>query len=64
MSSTFEGGEGGGGLIERGGLKERGAYLWRNASTGARFLEDGFVVPVRYTAFSNNKNMVTILHRV
>ena len=47
FSSTFEG----------------GAYLWRNASTGARFLEDGLVVPGRYTAFSNNKKMVTILHR-
>ena len=30
--------------------------------TGARFLEDGLVVPGRYTAFSNVKTMVTILH--
>ena len=27
---------------------------------GARFLEDGLVVPGHYTAFSNNKKMVTI----
>ena len=53
FSSTFEGGL----------RREGGAYLWRNASTGARFLEDGLVVPGRYTAFSNNKKMVTILHR-
>ena len=51
---------GGGG----GGLIERGAYLiQRNASTAARFLEDGFVVTRRYAAFSNNEKMVTILHR-
>ena len=31
--------------------------------TGARFLEDGVVVPGRYTALSNDKNMVTILLR-
>ena len=31
--------------------------------TGARFLEDGLVVPGRYTALSNDKKMVTILHR-
>ena len=37
--------------------------ILRNASTGARFLEDGLVVPGRYTAFSNNKKMLTILHR-
>ena len=30
---------------------------------GARFLEDRLVVTGRYTAFSNNKKMVTILHR-
>ena len=49
----------------RGGLKREGggAYLKRNVSTGARFLEDGLVVPGRYTAFSINKKMVTILHR-
>ena len=47
-SSTFEG----------------GAYvISRNASTGARFLEDGPVVPGRYTAFSANKKMLRILHR-
>ena len=33
------------------------------SSTGARFLEDGLVVPGRYTALSNDKKMVTILHR-
>ena len=31
--------------------------------TGARFLEDGLVVPGRYTAFSNNQKMVSILHK-
>ena len=31
--------------------------------TGARFLEDRLVVPGRYTALSNDKKMVTILHR-
>ena len=30
---------------------------------GARLLEDGLVVPGRYTSFSNNNKMVTILHR-
>ena len=30
---------------------------------GARSLEDGLVVPGHYTAFSNNKKMVTILRR-
>ena len=30
---------------------------------GVRFLKDGLVVTGRYTAFSNNKKMVTILHR-
>ena len=30
---------------------------------GARFLEDRLVVTGHYTAFSNNKKMVTILHR-
>ena len=33
------------------------------SSTGERFLEDGLVVPGRYTALSNDKKMVTILHR-
>ena len=31
--------------------------------TGAKFLEDGLMVPGRYTALSNDKKMVTILHR-
>jgi len=31
--------------------------------TGARFLEDRLVVTGHYTALSNNKKMVTILHR-
>ena len=31
--------------------------------TGARFLEDGLVVPWRYTVLSNDKKMVPILHR-
>ena len=30
---------------------------------GARFLEDGLAVPESYSAFSNNKKMVTILRR-
>ena len=30
---------------------------------GARFLEDGLVVPGRYTAFSNDKTVMKILHR-
>ena len=30
---------------------------------GARFLEDGLVVLGHYTAFSNNKKMLTILRR-
>ena len=30
---------------------------------GARFLEDGLVVPGRYPAFSNNQEMVSILHK-
>ena len=34
-----------------------------NLATGARFLEDGLVVPGRYTALSNDKKMLTILHR-
>ena len=58
FSSTFEGGlnrEGGGGSKERRGLL--------NLATGARFLEDGLVVPGWYTALSNDKKMVTILHR-
>ena len=43
------------------GFIERGAYsIWRNASAGARFLDDGLVVPGRYTAFSNNKKMAAI----
>ena len=28
-----------------------------------RFLDEGLAVTGRYTAFSNNKKMVTILHR-
>ena len=31
--------------------------------TGARFLEDGLMVSGRYTVLSNDKKMVTILHR-
>ena len=51
-----------GSLIERGGrLKEREGLF--NLATGARFLEDGLVVPGRYTALTNDKKMVTILHR-
>ena len=34
-----------------------------SSPTGARFLEDGLVVPGRYTALSNDKKMVAILHR-
>ena len=29
----------------------------------ARFLEDGLVVPGRYTALSSDKKMLAILHR-
>ena len=52
-------------LRGRGELdRKKGDFLiqW-NASTEVRFLWDGLVVPRRYTAFSNNKKMVTILHR-
>ena len=35
----------------------------RISPTGAWFVEDGLVVPGRYTALSNDKKMVTILHR-
>ena len=44
--------------MERGGLKEGGGlfYLVKRINGTARFLEDGLVVPGRYTAFSNNKN--------
>ena len=31
--------------------------------TGARFLEDGLVVPGRYSAFSKNKKLVDILYK-
>ena len=34
-----------------------------SSPTGARFLEDGLVVPWPYTALSNDKKMVAILHR-
>ena len=34
-----------------------------SSPTGARFLEDGLVVPRPYTALSNDKKMVAILHR-
>ena len=59
FTSTFEGG-----LIERGGRKGREKGLIKFSKMyqrGARFLEDGLVVTGRYTAFSNNKKMVTIL---
>ena len=56
FSSTFEAG-----LNREGGLKEREGLF--NLATGARFLEDGLVVPGRYTALTNDKKMVTILHR-
>ena len=45
--------------------REGGPYsIQRNASAGARFFDDGLVVPGRYTAFSNNKKMVTIERKV
>ena len=49
-----------------GGLyREGGPYsIQRNASAGERFLDDGLVVPGRYTAFSNNKKTVTIERKV
>ena len=34
-----------------------------SSPTGARFLMDGLVVPGPYTALSNDKKMVAILHR-
>ena len=34
-----------------------------SSPTGARFLKDGLVVPGLYTALSNDKKMVAILHR-
>ena len=56
FSSTFEAG---------GELKRDGGTLFNFAKciTRARFLEDGVVVTGRCTASSNNKKMVTILHR-
>ena len=60
FTSTFEGG-----LIERGGGKgrEKAGFIKFSEmyQRGARFLEDGLVVTGCYTAFSNNKKMVTIL---
>jgi len=38
-------------------------FNFKRNATGARFLEDRLVVTGRYTAFSNNNKMVTILHR-
>ena len=34
-----------------------------SSPTGVRFLEDGLVVPGLYTALSNDKKVVAILHR-
>ena len=46
------------------GLIKRGLLNAAKSIMGARFLEDGLVVPGRYTTFSNNKKIgVTILHR-
>ena len=48
-----------GGPNREGGLKEGGGglfYLVKRINGTAGFLEDGLVVPGRYTAFSNNKN--------
>ena len=47
-----------GGPNREGGLKEGGGlfYLVKRINGTARFLEDGLVVPGRYTIFSNNKN--------
>ena len=62
FSSTFE--VGGGGLNREGGLKRE---LWglfnlaKRINGGKVSREDGLVVPGRYTAFSNNKKMATIL---
>ena len=46
-------------------LRRDGGTLFNFAKciTRARFLEDGVVVTGRCTASSNNKKMVTILHR-
>ena len=57
----------GGGLKRGGGslnLVKRITGRIEFLPTGARFLEGGLVVPGCSTAFSNNKQMVTILHRV
>ena len=46
-----------------GGLKEGGIFnLTKCINRSIRFLEDGLVVTGHYTAFSNRKKMVTILH--
>ena len=41
----------------------REGWSLKFSPTEARFLEDGLMVPRRYTAWSNDKKMVTILHR-
>ena len=59
FSSTFEGG-----LNREGGLKERGGlFNLAKCINGTNVSPDGLVVTGRFTAFSNNKKMVTILHR-
>ena len=48
----------------RGGLKERGGlFNLAKCINGTKVSPDGLVVTGRFTAFSNNKKMVTILHR-
>ena len=43
-------------------LSREGCSL-KFSPTGARFREDGLMVPGRYTALCNDKKMVTTLHR-
>ena len=53
-----------GGLNREGGLKERGGlFNLAKCINGTKVSPDGLVVTGRFTPFSNNKKMVTILHR-
>ena len=56
FSSTFEGG----GVGRR---REGGLFNQVKRTNETMFLEDGLVVPGRYTLFSKYKRMVTILRR-
>jgi len=43
-------------------LPHEGCSLEFSPTGATRFLEDGLLVPGRYTAFSNSQKMVLILH--